>query len=273
MVKSHRFRRLLSQHILVPVTRGEITLEMVIDTGASLSILTPRAQDALGLAGLVGEPVEGKGAGGDIEGVHVIEVDGVEILGRPYEVLQFAITDLSAIEAKLGESVMGIVGANVLKQHVLEVDFSRSLVALHEASTAVNVEGCGRAGVGSFEVEGLLKVQAELDGVAVDAVFDLGASRSVINGAASELLMLQALDEEHPPLLGADNQAIGAGSVLCESVVLGGVELGPGLLAVADLPVFEVLEMAKGPAMILGIDLLATRRMVLSYEEGTLYLA
>lgn len=276
-------RQLVTHHIVVPVAlRDGEPVDFILDTGASMSVITPATRDALGFAPDEGMVAQGKGAGGSMSEVRVVIIDRLRVGDRRYENHTVAVTDLSHLEAKLGAPIGGILGANFLDKHVVEIDFPAKKLLLHPGGAledgSVGVGDMGRIEYEQFAAGGLIKVAVSLDGKKpMPAVLDLGAGRTVMNWKAAKAAGVtrrsKGLRRPKEPLLGADSKPIETAGYTFERVELGAASFARPEIFMADLPVFETLGIAADPAMIFGVDMFRDRRIVLDYGARTLYVS
>jgi predicted aspartyl protease len=272
-------RRSASGHVLVAVELGSLGIrDFVLDTGASISVITPGMRDGLGIAADAGLVAEGRGAGGSLGEIRVVTIPHLRVGGRSYDGHTVAVMDVEHLAEKLGQPFAGILGRNFLERHVLDVDFPAGQLRLWPPDAAVSgVESLQQVGFTRFEAGGLIRVEVVLDGkVAMPAVLDLGAGRSVIDWqaatAAGRSRKSKQLRKPPEPLLGADGSAIETRVGTFAKVEVGGVSWGAPELFVADLPVFQTLGLGGEPAMVLGVDFFGRRRVVVDYAGGKLHL-
>ncbi len=272
-------RRTQTGHLLVPLELEGRSFEFILDTGASISVITPETRDRLGFDEKAGESVQAAGANGEIGGVRLLELSGLEIARRRYAPLHFAVMSLAHLEAPLGSALPGILGQNFLSLHHLELDFAAGRMRLHPRDRqAPRLEGAVAVPFDNFEIAPLIRIEVAIDGHApFPAVLDLGAGRSILNAAAVRALGLDpddpALPRVEPPLLGADNQPLELRAQDFEELRIGELSIEAPHLYIGDIGIFESLGVADTPAMVFGVDLLEGRRLVIDYESRRLQVA
>jgi hypothetical protein len=181
-------RRSASGHVLIAVDLGSLgTGDFVLDTGASMSVITPATRDGLGIAADAGLVAEGRGAGGSLGEIRIVTIPRLRVGGRSYDGHTVAVMDLEHLAEKLGQPFAGILGRNFLERHILDVDFPAGQLRLWPPDAAVGgVDSLQQVGITRFEAGGLIRVEVVLDGkVTMPAVLDLGAGRSVIDWQAA----------------------------------------------------------------------------------------
>jgi hypothetical protein len=115
-----------------------------------------------------------------------------------------------------------------------------------------------------------------VDGKAIPAVLDTGASGTVMNWAAAKLLGLTPDDprvEKVRSLQGVTKDAPPTYRTTVGELRIGAARGANPTLRIADIGVFKMLGMDGGPAMILGIDQFAGRRIVVDHPGGKLYVS
>ena len=271
--------RARSGHVLVRARLGEgPPLSFVLDSGASVSVITPQTRDAAGLAADAGQPVVAHGAGGAVSDVRLVTLPDLVVGDRTVRGHQAAVMPLAHLESKLGAPIAGILGRNFLDGHVVELDLARGRLRLFLPASAPELPDDAFP-FERFEPVGLIRLTARLSpgDAPVTAVFDLGAGRSVMSWSAARAAGFRPDDPRVRPvregLLGADATALDAVEVSLEAVEIGPVRFDrPGVL-VADLPVFGALGLSDAPAMVLGLDLLAGRVITLDFVAGKMAIA
>lgn len=270
-----KLQRSKTGHLIVPVELGNSTFDFVLDTGASITVITPSTRDTLGISADAGVPVRAAGANGSIDSVRVVDLPAVTVAGRKHKGLQAAVMDLEHLERPLGRKLPGILGQNFLATHRLELDFPTETLIFHPAAgDAPEFPSAAKIKWQSFKIASLIQLRVSIDGSApFPAVLDLGAGRSIINWKAAALAGLKPEDElenSPEPLLGADAQALQLRTHAFESLSFGKVNINSPQLYIGDIGVFDTLGISDGPAMVLGIDLLNNRRVLIDYTDHVL---
>jgi hypothetical protein len=113
-------------------------LNFIVDTGASSTVLSADLIDKLKLVDKI-DPnarVQVTGAGGITDGVQVVVLDKLSVLGEaPEKVLKrefvrALVLDLNTLNETAGFMQAGIIGSNVLRHYRLELDFARGRLIL-----------------------------------------------------------------------------------------------------------------------------------------------
>jgi predicted aspartyl protease len=119
--------------ILIPVSvsgRGPYTF--VLDTGASLTLLSPALEAELGL--VAGTEADGVGAGGALR-VALYTVTDMSVAAQRLRDVEVAVYDLSSVENAVGRSLDGILGYNFLSHFAVTIDYQQQIVTFRRART------------------------------------------------------------------------------------------------------------------------------------------
>lgn len=177
--------------------------------------------------------------------------------GHEVRGLRCAVRDIpgtSSIPAGESYNVAGVIGSNLLRRFVVEVDPSTGLLTLHDPST-YDFEPTFRARR-EWLVGPRLRVPVELDGARVWPVLDYGATGTYLD---AERLGLPLVEERQGQWQGTGNNNIETRTLRyywAESTSLGEVE-GP--------PIYVVDRQGFGG--LVGMNLLMHYRVVLDYQS------
>jgi hypothetical protein len=249
------------RELLVEVLVDYKRLVLQLDTGASTTSLTPAARYLLRPRQTL--PGVGRGAGGELKRVEYIGVRSIRLAG---EVVRVAATVFDFETA--GD---GVLGMDVLGRYVLEVDLRAHRYALHRKGSTQFLSD-DLVGVDYTPlVGGQIALPVTINGRPATAVFDLGATGTFANRHAGLVP-----DDEHATITGA----IGADRNRLTFHAASDVEIGFGELVlrsrsvwINDLPIFHTFDLAAQPAMILGTDALAGRRIVVDPFARRVYVS
>lgn len=267
------FRRSESGHIVIEVgVEGGAPVTFVVDTGANVTAVSPEAFAASGGDPDRGFLVRGRGAGGAVAGMRVVQGLDLQLAGRTFEIGAGVVMPLPSLGP--GEPPLaGLLGRDVLRRHVVEIDDRTATFTLHPEGAVLPVADDDVVLPMRRVRGGLTVVTAFVEGQRADAVLDVGASVTVLNGPASRLDGVAHEAGCVASILGADGDAQDLDCVRLQSFLLGELELGPTSLNAADLDIFRVLRLSRRPALFLGNDVFAGRRMILDDGRGTLTLS
>lgn len=247
---------------------GQGPFRFIIDTAATSTTVLPAFEARMPNLKSEGEQ-QLNGAGGEMR-IDRVRLDRLETAGREFDRLSAFRLPPSPID-ELG--VDGVLGADVLAGHVLEIDVPRRFWALHPAGW----EPGSAAPVARIPFtldDGLAPRFAVLvDGTSIDAILDTGARGTILNWAAAEAI---GIAQDDPALIrkgevrGVTAHTVRNASYRFDRLEIGAVTVDDPELHIADLPIFQVLGAADSPAMILGIDQLSRHRIIVDYAAGVL---
>lgn len=242
-----------------------------VDTGAGTSALYEHMRLRMRLAPVTGGQIELVGAAGT-QMVERYRLPGVALAGM--EARNLLVAGLPA-GISHGDEVMGLIGRDVLSAYVVEFDLAGRRLGLHAPGTLpVSVHGWARVPFRMRHGVGLIEFTLELGGAKVRSVLDTGARKSFVNwraaGAAGVSRGGTDLMANDAPGGGATAHSFRFHTAAFPEVEIGSMRLGRPRLSIADLPVFDALQMANAPAMIVGLDLIGERRFVVDYPARQL---
>lgn len=249
---------------VVAVVLGGQPARMVLDTGAERTVLS---RDAVARLGIALDPWVGttlRGAGGRLDQhqnaqLRQLSLGGVALFQKnPAAPMSLPVAALA-----LGE-VAGLLGGDVLGRLTLDIDRRAERMVLTEGPACGFPVTVPLAVLRRF----LLLAPVLIDGVALTALLDTGAGRTLINARGMYRLGLS------PERIAADPAIVSAGigggftarAHRFAALTLGGRRFaGPELLlAAVPEPAFD---------LVLGMDVLGRQRFAVSYPGRALSLA
>jgi len=254
--------------ILVPVSvEGTGPYEFILDTGASISLLSSELGRSLGVA--VTGTKEGMGAAGSVT-LELGRVGSLSIGDTELHDVEVGLTDeLAKIGAVAQAKIDGDLGYNVLQHFRVTVDYSRSLLHLQAASGE-----SGKDGAVPFEIapsKPLMVLPVEVNGHGpYRFCLDTGTSMTAISPALAAELGISMTPGDRP--------GMGAGGPI--SVSFGKLtSLAVGHHRVEDLDVtsadfFSSIAKAAGTDFdgIVGYNFLKSYRVTIDYPGSALHL-
>lgn len=252
---------------------GRGPYRFVIDTGASNTNLTARLRAARPdlVRRNAGQPLNG--ASGSIE-TELVTLGALTAQGRRFRDLPAFVLPAGPMD-ELG--VDGVLGADVISTYAMEIDIPARQWSLANQATPAMLEDVLAPVPFQFDSARMPRLTVLVDGKQVPALLDTGARGTFINWAAARLI---GLTPDDPRLSagaaakGATTQAGTATKVTTSSDVrIGDYRWARPKLRIADLPIFAMIGMSGGPAMILGIDALSDRRFVIDGPRRQLRIA
>jgi predicted aspartyl protease len=265
---SGNFERGERGHVLVPVSvNGAEAKAFAVDTAASQTVLDLKNFGSLAAGEAESAPqapvAHGAPDAGGAQGAHGtfvargVSVDSLSLCQAEQRGQVAVLMTLSDLTHGEEPDFVGVLGLPFLRKYVLDIDYPARRLALHErpgSATGCDICSTDSAIPVASLLGGLPSVPVTVNGVAMRAVLDTGASRTVLNDKALAALGL-------------------AGAGTGEAVSRASLALGQGAprphdVSYLDLPVFGALGLADEPALILGIDYLSAGRVVLDIGSG-----
>ncbi len=263
-----------SGHPVVEVSLdGSAPRRFVIDTAASRTTILPslRAQ----MPGLVAEKAERplNGASGATE-IEMGRVDRLTTDGKDFRSVQTILLPPSPVD---GLGVDGILGADIIADFAVELDAPGRRWRMASTADAEMTAGMATSLPFVLDDQRAPRLTIKVNGVDTPALLDTGARGTILNWAAAKAIGLSA---DTPGVVVA-SQVQGSSTHGTASVKtrLDRVELGAAVVAapqvrIADLPIFQVIGFKPDePAVILGLDLFAGRRLVIDHPGGRLLIS
>jgi predicted aspartyl protease len=252
---------------------GKGPYRFILDTGASNTNLLPalrKARPDLPLAKAQG-PLQGANGAAQAQ---TVSIDRLSYGGQTFRDLNAFVLPPSPIDT-LG--IDGVIGADTLSGYALEIDMPAKRWSLVVTPTPAMLAGMLTPVPFILDSAKAPRLTVMVDGKPIPALLDTGARATFINWKAAAML---GYSEADPRLtgggkaMGATNSSASAFKATTTStLVIGNHRWNETKLRVADLPIFAVVGMADGPALILGMDALSSRRFVVDYPGKRLLIA
>jgi hypothetical protein len=236
-----------------------------LDTGASTTSFTWSSRERLQLR--AGWPSAGHGAGGDLAHVVWAQVIKLEVAGETIRGLMAAVFGLDGAHG----AIDGVLGMDVLGDYALEVDLRAMRAALHrDGDTSFLTPDLVAADYRPLP-GGQVALAVAINGRPATAVLDLGANRTFANPHSG----LVADDDETTitAAIGADRKRLTFRTASKVAIALGPIALQARSVWITDLPIFRTFGLADRPAVVLGTDVLADRRIVIDPFRHRVYLS
>jgi predicted aspartyl protease len=238
--------------IVVPVTiNGQGPFRFVVDTGASSSTLSPALAHTLGLDSQATIRLNG------ITGT--AEVPAVTVKSLKAGDLTLTDSVFPVIWAPLMAGADGILGLAGVNSPNLLVDFERNRVVLAHA-TLSKVRGNLLRIHADRVLGGLLVFDARVGRVAVRAVVDTGAERTLGNLALRDALNARPgmgrLVKTN--VYGATNEVVSGEIQQAPTIVIDLLRITDTAVVFGDFHIFSIWGLQEEPALILGMDVLGT---------------
>lgn len=248
-----------TDHLLAPVTiNGQGPFNFLIDTGASASCLSERVARRLNLPETA--PARVITIAGSRVSPRVI-INELGVGARTRRRVKTAVLPIRDPQFD------GILGVDWLERQRLHIDFERSNLEIGKSKTEESEKG--RVVVPARRRFGQLTIiDADLGGRQISALVDTGSQITVCNGALRDLAARQdrtpqgRQQPEPVTLQTLMGEIIPGHSVHLPFVRLGGLTIGAASVVYADVHIFDMWDLGKAPALILGMDLLTQFKAV-----------
>jgi predicted aspartyl protease len=244
----------------------------IIDTAATSTSVLPRLRAAMPELQLAGE-VAVNGAAGTVS-TGLVALPPLTVDGRTWRGIKAFSLPASPVDA-LG--VDGVLGADVISRYALDIDMPGGHWGLSDVPDPAAVKRMASPIAITLDELRTPRLTVELDGKSIPALLDTGARGTIINWAAARLL---GLTPQSPGLkAGARAQGVSAGGTELATgtfrvLQVGAMRRKAPTIRIGDLPVFEVVGFAASePAMILGIDSFADRRIIIDHPRNLLFIS
>jgi predicted aspartyl protease len=262
---------ILGNQPIVRVFANSTAVLLLLDTGAEATVLTPGAAQRIGAQHARVElrsqmhGITGDIPAGELE-VRNLTIGGVEILRRRVRVGPIEI--VNALSGPLD----GVLGADILHSFDIDLDLPERRMILYQGQSCASASPAwaqpyARIAAGRSPSNRLF-FPVQLDGRRISALFDSGAQFSVLSTrSALALGVNEAVMARDPSVTvrGADGQQLRAHAhrffrLEVDGEVIRNVEI-------------DVTEISLNEAdLMLGIDLLGSRRIWISYGSQQLFL-
>jgi len=261
--------RFVQGHVLVPANIDSAPVQMVVDTGATTSMLTPESVARLRLPIDTNRASAIHGTGGTVITRNVL-VRSLRVGNQDWLAGSIATGSL-ARQYQEDPPVVGVLGGDFLDRFDIELDVPQQRMVLWR------VEHCqgdfipwqGR----HFPVRltryppNQMVAQAHIDGHPVAALIDWGATESTISTATAAAVGVSPTMLLHDQMLatrGVDQKLLSARRHLFGLVAIGPVLYRNFVVDVVDLHIPDV-------GMLLGADFVSTRHVWLSYATNQMF--
>jgi predicted aspartyl protease len=257
-------------HPIIPVQiAGRSAVTFVLDTGADQTVLYRHYADELKLPLGAGEELIGQTGAAQVPGV---EIPPFVIDGRGFP----ALSSVALPDRADGARLNGIVGLDVMRGAIAEIDFARGRFALSaKAEGSIAAEPRPGVKIAARRLPaGHLAFDVKVNGVPGVAVLDSGARDTRLNWLFARAAGYSPDDQSLPDagaIQGATNTALQSKSIEIRALEVPGQTIESLKARAIDLPVFAQFGVADGPALILGFDVLRRARLTLDVDADEIW--
>jgi len=252
------------EHMLAPVSiNGEGPFNFLVDTGANVSCVSRDVAEQLKLTPGAPSPVH------TAVGVRVrptVIIDRLDVGARKRRHVRVSTFP------PMGAKIDGILGVDWLSGQRLALDFKAKSLEITRSRDELPLENRvivpARRRLGQLTI-----VDADLSGHRVSAMIDSGSQATICNGALRELVVLLERGRPDNQLHMTVKMETLAGEPFTGELLylpflhLGGLQLGNVPTVYAESHIFELWDLKRTPAIVLGMDLL-TQFVAVALDYG-----
>lgn len=248
---------------------GQGPFRFIVDTGANYSTISPKLAARLGLAPSTAPAVEVSGITG------TAKVPSVPIRKLQAGDLTISDAQFPVVWAPLMAGADGILGVAGLRKYKLLVDFDHDRVVISRHWRYLSPRDFSH--VHATRVRGgLIAIDAHVGGVPVLAIIDTGSERTIGNMALHDALYGRrktSKDVRIADVYGATT-AIASGELDTSPLIdLGSIRIGSVTLVFGEFHIFDVWDLERRPALIVGMDVLGTvSALSIDFSHAEIYL-
>lgn len=253
--------------ILIEAKIEEQTGFFILDTGAPYLVLN---ETYFRNGHVIDQRIFGD-VGGYVDTVNVINIERFELRSLRFEAMEADLVDLSNIEEKRGEKILGLIGLSFFLEMEMRFDLPRRQLELHrtdkKGETQLASSQCqGIASEAAFKVKkNVMIIKGDLAGEQLNFCLDTGAEVTVLSNDLKENVY------QHIEIKGAKTM-IGSSSKGTQ-VLFGAVDqinLGAEILdcqvVITDLKEMSISYGVRIDGMI-GYDLLSKGKVIINFKK------
>ena len=238
------------------------TFSFVIDTGSQTTVVARSIAERLALPPSRRAHIVGIGGS---ETADTAIVDEIGLGRRSFygvEVVLFEGHDIGAD---------GIVGIDSLQRQRVLLDFDKRQFTIGDVRSQGGNQGFDIVVIARRRLGQLIMTDAVIDGVRADVIIDTGANTSVGNRALQRALGRRTV-EEQVTLISVTGQTVTADLGYPRKLTVGEFDITNLQVAYLDSPVFDVLNLTRRPALLLGMrELRLFKRVAIDFAAKRIY--
>jgi predicted aspartyl protease len=248
------------QYAVATTVEGYGPMDFLVDTGANrTAVLTPLAVK-LGLLAQDQQDAVLHGMTGTID-TRILRVDELDFGMGNVGPLDTALVPL-APDVYL--TAHGLLGADAFDSEIIAIDFASEELRVGVPSPQPNI----RRHLFEIDADGLLRADIIVSGIRATAIIDTGSTHTIANSA-----LINAVSVSRPAMFldmsgVTGGSGVQAGTVFVETMRLGGVCQRGFRVLRSDVEIFETLDLDGEPAIIIGLDFLATATITIDRPGG-----
>lgn len=245
---------------------GHGPFRFIVDTGANFSTISPRLAARLGLVPSTDSAIVVSGITG------TARVPSVPIRKLEAGDLTLEDTRLPVVWAPLMAGADGILGVAGLTNDRLLVDFAHNRVTISRSWRDLS----HYSPVHATRVRGgLIGLNAHVGGIPVLAIIDTGSERTIGNMALHDALYGRRPARSNVQIAnvyGATTEIVSGELDASPLIDLGSIRIGSVTLVFGKFHIFDVWDLERRPALIIGMDVLGTvSALSIDFEHADVY--
>lgn len=246
----------------------------ILDTAAGGSVISPRLRKQLNIdpASVYQDTVKGASGKRLMEKVILPEL---QFGDQSFSEIRAVVFPTNAFREYDGKRVEGILGVNVLRHFDLSFDLNNRVLQLYQNRTLnQNAERLSIPFKSNVQ-PGFVEFEIHINGEPVQAILDSGAKRNILNWKAANAL---GITQKHPGVEKRQKNSKGidgVGGVDTYDYTFNQVQLGTTTLQntatkIVDYPIFDMLGISDGPAMLVGLEIFKHCQVKINYSTNQL---
>ncbi len=244
---------------------GKGPFRLVLDTGATRSVITPATAQRLGKSVESAKPVRVHGVTGTAQ-VPTIAVDSLEVGDLWLEERRIPV-----VQDVFG-GAEGALGTEGLRDKRIFIDFRKDEISILRSKRQRPGPGFQRVPV-KLRHGRLLMFEIELGGVKTLAMLDTGAQSTIGNNRLREALLRRARQSQETEVIGVTLDTATVHAVRAPPVNIGGIKITGMQVAFGDIYIFQAWNLTNEPAILIGMDVIGVlEAVVIDYRLRELHL-
>ena len=251
------------RRMTIPVRVGATDMfNFVIDTGSQTTVMARDIAERMRLP--LARRARIVGIGGT-ETADTVIVSEIGLGRRSFQDLEVVLFEGRHIGAD------GIVGIDSLQRQRVVLDFNRNQLMVGNARSTGGNSGFEIVVIARRRLGQLIMTDAVIDGVRADVIIDTGADTSIGNRALQRALNRRATNEM-VSLISVTGQVAIAELSYPRKLSIGAFDITNLIVAYTDAPVFDVLNLTRRPALLLGMrELRLFKRVAIDFGTNRVY--
>lgn len=226
---------------------GQGPFPFTIDTGANRSVISDRLAKDLGLSSNGKITIEGLIGPDEVQSVRLDHMKAGTAEQREID---------TAILPAVSLGSTGFLGTDMLQGRNVILDFKRHQITLTRLKNQPSDDGETITVTARRRLGQLVVTDASVGGIRVTAIIDTGAENTIGNPALRQLLMGKKPAGAMGELISVTGTSIPGEASFVPKIRIGKMSMGNMPIVFADPHTFRLFGLDKGPAILVGMDVL-----------------